>query len=68
MAIKQISNLDIEPALNEIEDVNKSIFFIASALPEYPHEDGMVELSTILECLSDKAKKAIEGIRKVAAL
>ena len=68
MAKKQISNLDIDPALNEIEAANKAIFFIAGALPEYPNDGGMVELSTILDCLSDKAKKAIEKIRVVAGL
>ncbi|MDD5476871.1 MAG: hypothetical protein PHG87_01465 [Candidatus Omnitrophica bacterium] len=68
MAKKQISNLDIDPALNEIERVNKSIFFIAGALPEYPHDGGMEELSMILECLSDRAQKAIEEIKVTAGL
>lgn len=68
MVVKQIDRLDIDPALNEIKDVNKAIFFIAAALPEYPHDGGMVELSIILDCLSEKAKKAIEKIRVVAGL
>jgi len=65
---KQIDRLDIDPALNEIEDVNHAIFFIAGALPDYPHEIDKVGLSTILDCLSDKAKKAIEKIKEVAEL
>jgi hypothetical protein len=68
MAIKQINNLDIDSALNEIERVNKSIFFLGGALPEYPHEGGWEEIGTILECLSNRATKAIEEIRTVAAL
>lgn len=68
MAVKQINNLDIDPALNEIEDVNKAVFFLAGALPEIPHDGGMTELSTILECLSNKAEKAIERIKEVSGL
>lgn len=65
---KQISNLDIDPALNDIERVNNGIAFIAAALPEYPHEGGMEELNIILECLSDRTQKAIGEIREVAGL
>jgi len=68
MAEKRISNLDIDGALNQIEFVNKSIFFLAGVLPEYPHEGGMAELGTILDCLSDRAQKAIGEIRAVAEL
>lgn len=68
MAEKQISNLDIDPALNEIEEVNKGVAFLASALLEYPNDGGMEELSTILTCLSDKAQEAIGKIRAVAEL
>lgn len=68
MAVKQISNLDIEPALYDIERVNKGIAFIAAALPEYPHDGGMEELNIILECLSDRTQKAIGDIRMVAEL
>lgn len=68
MALKQISNLDIDAALNEIERVNKGVAFVAAALPEYPHEGGMEELCTILECLSDRSQKAVQEIQKVAEL
>lgn len=65
---KHIDRLDIDPALNEIEDVNNAIFFIACALPEYPNAGGMVELGTILDCLSKKAEAAIKKIKEVADL
>lgn len=68
MALKQIRNLDIDPALNEIERVNKSVAFIAAALPEYPHEGGMEEVGTILESLSQRSEKAVNEIKTVAAL
>lgn len=68
MAVKQIKNLEIDPALNELESVNKSIFFLSGALPEYPHDGGMEELGTILDCLSEKAKKAIQEIKTIAGL
>lgn len=65
---RKISSLDIDSPLDEIERVNKGVFFIASALPEYPHGGGMKELGTILECLSDRVQKAIKEIRAVAVL
>ena len=68
MVKKQIMNLDIDSELYEVERVNKSVRFIAAALPEYPHEGGLEELSTILECLSDRSQKAIDKIKGVASL
>lgn len=68
MAVKQIKNLDIDPALSEIDRVNKSIAFIAAALPEYPNAGGLDEVGTILESLSMRSEKAIKEIRRVAAL
>lgn len=65
---KRISRIDIEPALNEIENINRGVAFLAAALPEYPHEGGMDELSTILTALSDKAQKAISEIKTKASL
>ncbi|MFA5350261.1 MAG: hypothetical protein WC357_02885 [Candidatus Omnitrophota bacterium] len=65
---KQIRNLDIESALYEIERVNKSMVFLAAALPEYPHDGGLDEVGMILECLSDRSQKNIGEIRTVAEL
>ncbi len=68
MAKKLISNLDIDSALDDIERVNKGVVFLAAALVEYPHDGGMNEVSTILECLSDRTQKNIGEIREVAKL
>ncbi len=68
MAKKMIINLDIDPALNEIERINKSMAFLGHALPEYPHDDGMEEIGTILQCLSRESGTAIKEIQRVAGL
>ncbi len=68
MAKKLISNLDIDSALGDIERVNKGVVFLAAALPEYPHDDGLDGVSVILECLSDRTQKNIGEIRAVAEL
>lgn len=68
MAVKQIKNIDIDPALSEIERINKSIAFIAAGLPYYPHEGGLEELETILNSLSRRSEKAVNEIKITAAL
>jgi hypothetical protein len=68
MAKKMISNFDIDNEVSILERVTNSISFLSAALPEYPHEGGMEEVGTILDCLQLKAYAALSRIKKVASL
>lgn len=61
---REINVLDFDGSINEIEWTNDAISFLSSALPGYPNAGGLDEVAWILQCLSEKAGKALNVVKE----